>query len=249
MAENRSCFSANLGLGIFLAIGLFSSSYYIGKTFYSIKSVDRTIEIKGFAERKITSDIVVWSGKIVTRDADLSQAYAKLENDKRHIFSFLEGEDIKQDAVVLTPVSKKEIFQKNEKGAEINKVDFYEVTQQFTITSNDVVKITSLSLKMDQLNMEGIEIQSNPLQYFYSSEKLDKIKVELLGEATKSAKERAEQIVTNSGSSLGNLISARQGIFQVTAENSTEMSDYGVYDTSSINKSVKIVVTLSYATR
>jgi len=37
------------------------------------------------------------------------------------------------------------------------------------------------------------------------------------------------------------------GVFQITSPNSTQVSDYGVYDTSTLNKDVTAVVNVTFA--
>lgn len=239
-------YTSNLGLGLALAIGLFGSCMYVSSTFTKLKNADKTIEVKGFSEQKIVSDIVVWSGNLVARSAHISEAFGKLEAGKSQVLGFLSDEDIKTDQINMAPVVKDTIFKMDEKGNPTNNPESYVLRQKFTVTSGDVYKISALAVKIDQLNTQGIEFESARPDFFFSSEKLNQVKVDLLGEATKSARERAQQLAANSGSGVGQLVSARQGIFQVTAENSTDMSDYGVYDTSTIDKVVKIVVTLSY---
>ncbi len=246
MEGQRNGFGAHLGLGIALALGILGSSIYLGSTFTKLKNVDKTIEVKGYAEQRITSDIAVWSGDLVARDVNFAQAFAKLEQNKKRIYGFFEAEDIKGDAITLSPVTKEYVYQLNDKGERTNSIESVIVRQNFSITSQDVQKIANLSTKIDMVNAEGVEFESYRPHFYYSSEKLDKIKLELLGAATKSAQDRAQQIASNSHSGVGKLVNARQGIFQVTAENSTDLSDIGVYDTSTIDKVVKIVVTLSY---
>lgn len=244
--EPTKSFSSNLGLGLALAIGLFASCFYMGSTIVKLKNADKTIEVKGFSEQKITSDVAVWSGNLVARGTTITDAFGKLELDKQQVLSFLNGEDIKVDQINTNPVVKDTLFKIDEKGIATNHPESYVLRQRFTVTSGDVQKISGLAVKIDQLNAQGIEFESARPDFFFSNEKLNSVKVDLLGEATKSARERAQQLAANSGSGVGQLVSARQGIFQVTAENSTDLSDYGVYDTSTIEKVVKIVVTLSY---
>jgi uncharacterized protein len=246
MEMQKNGFGAHMGLGLALALGVFGSSVYLGSTISKMKNADKTIEVKGYAEQKITSDIAVWSGDLVARDVNFAQAFAKLEQNKKRIYTFLNAEDIKEDGVALAPVTKEYVYQLNEKGERTNNIDGVVVRQNFSITSHDVQKISALSTKIDIVNAEGIEFESYRPHFYYSSDKLDKIKLELLGAATKSAQDRAQQIASNSRSGVGKLVNARQGIFQVTADNSTDLSDIGVYDTSTIDKVVKIVVTLSY---
>lgn len=73
------------------------------------------------------------------------------------------------------------------------------------------------------------------------------MKIQLLGEATKNARMRAEGLARNSGSEIGTLKYASQGLFQITPVNPTDVSDYGIYDTTTIEKSVKAVVTIEYS--
>lgn len=246
MESQKNGFTSQLGLGISLALGILGSSVYLGSTLSKLKNADKTIEVKGYAEQPIVSDIAVWSGDLVARDVNVAQAFAKLEQNKKRIYSFFEAEDIKGDGITLAPVSKEYVYQLNDKGEKTNVIESVILRQNFSITSNDVQKIAGLAIKIDMVNAESIEFESYRPHFYYSSDKLDKIKLDLLGAATKSAQDRAQQIATNSKSGVGKLVASRQGIFQVTAENSTDLSDSGVYDTSTIDKVVKIVVTLSY---
>jgi hypothetical protein len=69
----------------------------------------------------------------------------------------------------------------------------------------------------------------------------------MLSEATADARQRAEQILKSAGSRLGPVRSVRTGVFQITRPHSTEVSDYGMYDTSTIEKDITAVLTLSFA--
>lgn len=68
----------------------------------------------------------------------------------------------------------------------------------------------------------------------------------MLGEASKNAKRRAEQLVANSGGKIGPLRSSKMGVFQITRPNSNEVSDYGIYDTSSLEKEITAVVNAEF---
>lgn len=57
---------------------------------------------------------------------------------------------------------------------------------------------------------------------------------------------RAEEIAKNSGMSIEKMVSARAGVFQITEPYSTEVTDYGVYSTSTREKDVTVTVTASF---
>jgi hypothetical protein len=85
------------------------------------------------------------------------------------------------------------------------------------------------------------------LQYYYS--KLPDLRVSLLSDAVKDAKSRAEKIAEGTGRAVGSIQSASSGVVQVLPVNSVEVSDYGSYDTSSIEKDVMVTVKASFRLR
>ncbi len=76
----------------------------------------------------------------------------------------------------------------------------------------------------------------------YYLQSLPAIKLDMLAEATKNAQVRADKIASSTGARIGRVESANMGVFQVTTVNSTDISDYGTYDTTSINKKVTAIV-------
>ncbi|MDX2226008.1 MAG: SIMPL domain-containing protein, partial [Verrucomicrobiae bacterium] len=81
-------------------------------------------------------------------------------------------------------------------------------------------------------------------QYFYT--KVDDLKIEMLGAATKDAQVRAEAMTRQTGTKLGRMRSASQGIFQITPVYSTDTSNMGILDTTSIEKIIKAVVNIEF---
>ena len=88
-------------------------------------------------------------------------------------------------------------------------------------------------------------MESGSPMWFYT--KLNDLKIELLGEAAKGARVRAEKIAEHGDADVGALVGADQGVFQITSPTSTEVSGYGELDTLSIHKSVKAVGSARYA--
>jgi len=92
---------------------------------------------------------------------------------------------------------------------------------------------------------QGIELNSGAPGYFYRG--LDDLKVEMLARATENAKQRAENMAKATGNRIGAIRSARMGVFQITPGTSTEVSDMGINDTSSLEKKVIALETASLA--
>ena len=106
-------------------------------------------------------------------------------------------------------------------------------------------RIAQIAREATELINQGILIESKAPQYYYT--KIGDLKIEMLGEAAKDAKERAERIASSTGNSIGSVRSARMGVLQITAADSTEVSDYGTYDTGTIEKDITAVVNVSFA--
>ena len=234
-------------LGLLLAVGIIISTLVISNTVERVKTQNQRITVKGFAERTITSDIAVWSGQITSRAPDLVGAYDNLQADLQKVLSYLKDQGVGGDEITTSSVTTSLQYKRTEKGASTNIVDGYILVQTVEITSSNIEKVSEISSSITDLIQEGIEFDSFSPRYFYT--KLDDIKIELLGEATKNAGMRARELAENSGSKVGALKYASQGVFQITPLYSTEVSGYGVYDTSTIEKSVKAVVTMEYSIR
>jgi hypothetical protein len=123
----------------------------------------------------------------------------------------------------------------------------WQVTQRVTVISSDVRRVLELSRAATALLRDGVQIDSGAPQFTIADP--DSIKLKLIEVATRNGLERATTIATGCNAVVGKLMSASQGVFQIVARDSTEVSDYGSYDTSSIDKTVKAVVTLDFALR
>jgi len=232
-------------LGVSIAAGLVVSALIVGGTFERIKRAGDRITVKGYAEERITSDAGVWRGNLTLRAPALQDAYAKLDRDGTRVVEFLR-ERIAGEAEIKTgPVGMVTQYEYNEQGVVTGRVSGYQLDRAYEISSPDVELIARIAREASMLISEGIELASWPAQYFYSN--LNDVKVRLIGAATQDARGRAEQFASNSGIAVGPLKSAMQGVFQITQVNSTETADYGSYDTSTIAKTVKAVVTVEYA--
>jgi hypothetical protein len=137
------------------------------------------------------------------------------------------------------------IYKKTKEGKDTNEIEAYELGQSLEIRSKEVDKIAVISRESTELINEGIQFISSAPQYFYTE--LDKLKVEMLAMATENAKARAQSMANSTGNRIGFMRSARMGVFQITPVTSTDVSDYGENDTSSLDKRVMAVVNVGFA--
>ncbi len=234
-------------LGLTLALGLIIASFLLSSTLRDIKGSEQVITVKGYAEKNIISDLGVWQGYISVTSYDLVSGYQKLQHDFDVLLNYLKEKNIDKKSIKLGAISNYKNFRNSPNGGRSSEFIGYTLERRVSVTSSDVRLIEQLGSESTSLIQQGVQISSNSPQYFYT--KLNDLKIEMLGKATKDAKERAVVIAKSSGTEAGAIKSARQGVFQITARNSAEISDWGEYNLSSIEKTIKAVVTASFVVK
>ena len=111
----------------------------------------------------------------------------------------------------------------------------------------EVERLTNASKNVGTLINQGVIFSTLALEYYYS--KLPEARIQLLSQAIDDAKARASELAKNSGRGVGSLKSASSGVVQVQSRNSTEVSDYGSYDTSQVEKQITVTVKASFSLR
>ncbi|MDO8535816.1 MAG: SIMPL domain-containing protein [Candidatus Omnitrophota bacterium] len=233
-------------LGICIAVATIVSSVILSGGFLKVMKFTREqISVTGSATKEIKSDFIVWKGTFSRRDIDLKTAYEALRSDLEKVRQYLASKGVDQKEIIISPVTTVTLYAKNEKGYDTNDIEGYRVSQEVEIRSKDVDRIAQVSRESTELIDQGIGFESPAPEYFYV--KLDELKIEMLGKATENAKLRAANMAKATGNKIGLMRSARMGVFQITPVTSTDVSDWGVNDTTTLDKKVMAVVTVSFA--
>lgn len=241
-SSNQKSFALILAVIIFTA-GMVVSTYKVANSLIEVKG-SNSITVTGSAKQQIKSDLIVWQGTFSRQAKTTAEAYSQLNDDKAKVLKYLDSKNVDVKLRTVSAVYTMPLYETNFNGMTTNNILSYRLSQTIEIRSNAVEEITQLSRDITELIQQGVEFQSNPPQYYYT--KIADLKVSMLAEATKDAKLRAEQISANTGSAIGKLKSAKMGVFQITPLYSTEISDYGINDTSSLDKEITAVVTCSF---
>ena len=181
----------------------------------------------------------------------LKQGSVDLQHDLDATLAFLRTNAVGDDHITVAPLAITPTCGGNGgfydgKSCGPNPVTGFTLSQGITVESPKVTEVTGVSqLAGTKLPGAGILFTTDSLEYYYS--KLSDLKLDMLTDATTNARNRADKIASSTGRNLGVLQSANMGVFQVTAVNSTDISDYGTYDTASIQKNVTGVLHAAFS--
>jgi hypothetical protein len=239
-----------LGAALVVSMGVFSRGL---TSVFRISHQDHRITVTGSATRRIRSDFIVWECTTRAQETTLAAAYKKLATDAPVVTQFLHDQGVADADVTVHSVEVTELHpqvrcQKPSGQEEVEEktdtVSGYIAEQTIEVKSADVTKIDKASHDVTTLIDRGIYIRSQAPVYVYT--KLADLKIHMLADASKDARQRAEQIAQNTRSRLGSLVSARMGVIQVNPEFSTEVSGEGNNDKTSLDKDVLAIVTTSF---
>lgn len=231
-----------------IGISIIISTFLLSNTFKNRNNAADTISVTGLGSKDFVSDLIVWNSSFSKKNYNLKEAYSELESDRTAIKNYLVGKGIKESEIIFSSVSiNKEFTTITDSNYNTRTETFtgYNLTQSVQVESKEVAKVENVSREVTELINLGVELYSNAPEYYYT--KLSELKLEMVAEATKDAKLRAEKIAENAGSSLGDLKKSEMGVFQIVAQNSSEEYSWGgSFNTSSKNKTATITIKLVY---
>ncbi|MEN9302708.1 MAG: hypothetical protein RL264_1137 [Bacteroidota bacterium] len=234
---------------ILISIAVIITGMILGKSFMSKGKPDDLISVTGLGEESFDSDLIVWRANFSRKAYDLKEAYNELNADIRKVKSYLKSRGIAESDIVFeaADIQKDYSYIYDDNGSVASTVfNGYNLTQSLKVSSKNVDLVEKTSREVSQLIDAGIELNSFAPEYYYT--KLKELKLKMIETATKDAHDRAEKIAENGGGSLGKLKSADMGVFQITAENSSEDYEWGgSFNTTSRRKTANITMRLKYA--
>lgn len=226
-----------IGSAVITAVGMIIMGMSIAKGIVDFKDRDRTVVVKGLSEREMKADKVTWSLTYKEIGNDPAVMYNLLEQKNAKVVAFLKTAGVSDKEISINPAVISD-RQADNYGNEIMNYR-YKATSVITVTSNDIDKVRQLMRRQAELMKQGIAIVSDEysgnVRYEFTG--LNKIKQDMVEEATKNAQATAEQFATDTKSDLGDIRSAQQGQFSIEDRDS---------NTPYIKK-IRVVNTMTYS--
>jgi uncharacterized protein len=239
---------------IVILIGISIGSVILGNALKKFKTEDRFISVKGFSERDVKSDLAIWTLTTSIADNDLSEGSRAIEASKNKVIEFLLKNGIKQDEII-----QKDLVVNDKKAQEYGTGNIgdsfrFLIDKKIQVRSTDVDNIQKVSRMTDDLLKVGVVV-TNRNQYMgsvrYIFTKLNDIKPEMLIEAINNARNAGAQFTKESGTKLGKLRKANQGLFSISDRDnySSGQADGGYYSSgeSDLFKKIRVVVNVDYS--
>lgn len=222
-----------LGSAALLAFGVISGGYLLGDGLKRAKAADRSVTVRGLAEKDVTADLATWSISYSATGFDLPTVRAEIDNNTKALQAYFDSLGFKSGD--LTPT-----------GAGVNQylnngVNNITITQRMLLRTTDIARAQKAVAQQFDLVRRGVTLQEGSGMK-YSFTKLNDVKPDMVAAATRDARAAAEQFAKDSGSGVGGIKSATQGYFSIDARDG-EGGD-GSSDTP--YKKVRVVTTVDF---
>jgi hypothetical protein len=229
---------------LLVALGLVAAGWLVGDGFRDGRAADRFVTVKGISERTVKADLALWPMRFAASGNDLGAVQAEIVRDAQTILDFLAEAGIPREQIELQSleVTDRQAVAYGPQEYE----DRFVVTQTLLARTEEVDTMVAASQRVGTLVEAGVLLSSDygpqgsgPI-YLFSE--LTELKPEMIAEATENAREAAEQFALDSGSRLGGIRQANQGVFQILPRDNAP----GLAEEKQVYKTVRVVSTIDY---
>jgi len=230
---------------LFGAVGIFSlsligSGYLLGDGLRRAKMAERSVTVRGVSERDVTADLATWTISFSEEGKELRPVNDRVEQQSAAVRRFFlkAGFKPKEISDSGVSVSRQHETTYGDRPAETRVT----VNRSIELRTTSVMQAREAHEKLAELLREGVELESSNLGFSYT--RLNDLKPVMIAEATKRARQSAEQFAKDSGASVGSIKSASQGYFSVGARDGA--NEEGGDGSDSPFQKVRVVTTVDY---
>ena len=239
--KTKKCCGKFWAAGI-LAVGLALGGFFPGYYYYQARLRDNFVTVKGLAEMDVKADLGVWNIKFVVTGDELLGVQREMASKLQVIFSFLQEKGFTPDEISEGRLETNDLMTNPYR--DKNFASRYILSQKVTVRSSKVDMIEQALRNSGELVARGVVFDSqsygSPVSYIFT--KLNEIKPQMLEEATKNARQAALEFAKASGSEVGKIRRASQGVFSIQRQLATP----DAVESYQINKRVRVVSTIEF---
>lgn len=233
--------------GLALAAGLVFAATVLANAWTRIAE-SQVINVTGSARKNVRSDLVIWRAAFSVEAPTLVEAQERLRADQAKVAAFFATRGI--SGFKASPVEIRELTAR-QRDAEDDTVTSirigYRLSHSIEVHSDDVELLPKLAGESSELLREGVAFVSGGFDFIYT--KAGEAKVEMMAEATRDARARAEQIAVQGNRQVEALRQAKMGVVQINPLHSTATSWEGNNDTTAVDKTIIATISATFAMR
>jgi hypothetical protein len=204
------------------------------------------ITVTGTASENATADNAVWTLNLNESQPTLASSVKKIDSSADALKKYLLNGGVTDDQIEFGPINSNAVPEYNN-GNPTGRILAYQAYRTVTVRTKDVKLVEKLSNNIGSLLATGVNVGNYGPAYYLST--LDDMRAKLLATAMKDAQARAKAITEAVGGSVGPLLSVTSGPTQVTTKNSLDRAAGGVYDVSTIEKTVNVTLSASFKSK
>ena len=221
-----------------LALGIIVGGYLLGDGLRRARMADRSVTVRGLAERNVTADLATWTISFNAQGSELAAVQAESDRDARTVANFFRAAGFPAAAVSDAGGSVSQYFDSNRGENNVT------VSRRIQLRTNDVMRARRAHSRQFDLIRNGVAIQEgSDMQYVFT--RLNEIKPEMIAQATGDARRGAERFASDSGTDVGGIRSATQGYFSIGPRDGDAIEEGGGGRDSPFQK-VRVVTTIEF---
>jgi hypothetical protein len=220
-----------------LALGVIVGGYLLGDGLRRARMAERSVTVRGLAERDVTADLATWTINFSAQGNELGAVQAEIEQDTRAVQDFFRRAGFPADAVNDAGGSVSQYYDSNRGEQSVT------VNRRLQLRTNDVMRARRAYARQFDLIRNGVAVQEGS-DVNFSFTRLNQVKPPMIALATQDARRGAEQFARDSGTDVGGIRSATQGYFSIGARDGDENTS-GSGSDSPFQK-VRVVTTIEF---
>ena len=224
---------------VVLAVGMIAGGYLLGDGLKRAHLADRAVTMRGLAERNVTADLATWTITFTAQGEELGAVQTESDRDAATVNTFFRAAGFPAEAVSDAGGSVNQFYDTNRNANSVT------VTRRIQLRTTDVMRARQAYARQFELIRGGVAIQEGSgMQYSFTQ--LNRIKPEMIAQATQNGRQAAEQFARDSGTGVGGIRSATQGYFTIGARDGDVAEEGGGGGGDSPFQKVRVVTTIQF---
>ena len=210
---DRQSLAPSIAAGVLVAAGLALAGSFIGSGLLRARASERYVTVKGLSEREVPADLVTWPIVYSVTADDLPTLQHGVEDGATKIAAFLTACDFQPTEF---GAAAPRVTDRQAQGVTDQHLQRYAAEAIVTLRTRNIAAARAAMVRSGDLVKEGVAlIRSYEYSTQYTYTELEKIKPEMIAEATRDARRAAEQFANDSGATVGGIRNAQQGYFSI----------------------------------